>query len=112
IYRLDGSTLAVLDSLRLPEGEQALAIDMGYDEKLFGCITSRQKQRFVQFREIDGLEVTMEFRTEGASFNKISFSPNKKHAATASDDGFCTIWDIATGEPAVYLSTMGDYGNI
>lgn len=112
LYRLDGNTLQVLDSLLLPQGETVLAIDMSYDGKYFGCITSRNNQRIVQLRNINDLQVEKEFYTEGASFNKISFSPNKKQAATASEDGFCSIWDIYTGKPVMYLNTIGDFGNV
>jgi WD40 repeat protein len=112
LYRINAQNLQVEDSLRLPDGDEILGIDMGYDGQVFGCITKRQNDRIVQIRNIHDLEVKQEFNTEGASFNKISFSPNKKHAATASDDGFCTIWDLASGQPAMYLSTIGDFGNI
>ncbi|MEO7922552.1 MAG: caspase family protein [Chitinophagaceae bacterium] len=112
IYRLNAITLQVEDSLLLPQDDEILGIDIGFDGQSFGCITRRQNGRIVQIRNTSDLEVQREFYTEGAGFNKISFSPNKKHAATASDDGFCTIWDLASGKPAMYLSTIGDYGNI
>ncbi len=112
IYRLDATTLAVQDSLLIPEGEEILGIDMGYDNLVFGCITRRKNERIFQIRNITDLKVKQEFYAEGASFNKISFSPNKTQAATASDDGFCTIWDLASGKPVMYLSTIGEYGNI
>ncbi len=112
IYRLNAGTLQVEDSLLLPESDEVLGIDMGYDGQVFGCITRRENARIVQVRRISDLTVQQEFYTEGASFNTISFSPNKKQVATASEDGFCTIWDLTSGKPAMYLSAMGDYGNI
>ena len=112
LYKLDGNTLAVLDSLLLPQDETVLAIDMSYDGSYFGCISTRNNQRIVQLRNINDLQVEKEFYAEGGSFNKISFSPNKKQAATASEDGFCTIWDVHTGKPVMYLNTIGDFGNV
>lgn len=112
LYKLNAQNLQVEDSLLLPEGDEILGIDMGYDGLVFGCITKRQNDRIVQIRNMNDLKVKQEFKTDGASFNKISFSPNKKQAATASDDGFCTIWDLASGQPVIYLSTIGEYGNI
>ncbi|RZL07317.1 MAG: hypothetical protein EOO89_23260, partial [Pedobacter sp.] len=72
----------------------------------------KQTTPTVQIRNISDLSVSKEFVTEGASFNKITFSPNKKHAATSSENGFCSIWDIETGKPVMHLNTIGDYGNI
>lgn len=112
IYRMDASTLKVLDSLLLPENDQVLAIDMGFADNQFGCITSRMNSRLLQIRDLSSLQLLREFKADGANFNKVTFSPNGKHAATSSEDGFCTIWDLHTGEPAVYLSTIGEYGNI
>ncbi|MBC7534506.1 MAG: WD40 repeat domain-containing protein, partial [Ferruginibacter sp.] len=112
LYRLNALTLKVEDSLFLPEGEKLLGIDMGYDGNTFGCITERRHGRIVQLRNIADLALIKEFYTEGISFNKLSFSPNKKQAATASDDGFCTIWDIENGKEVMYLNSIGEYGNL
>lgn len=112
LYRLNATTLAIEDSLLLNEGEEVLAIDMGYDGEVFGCITKRKNERLFQLRKLSNLAIQKEFRTDDGSFNKISFSPNKKQAATASDDGLCTIWDLASGRPVMYLNSIGDYGNM
>lgn len=112
IYRINADGLEVIDSLLLQPGEEVLHIDMSYNTDEFGCISSLRKEHIVQIRNINGLKVSREFKVSGASFNKISFSPNKKHAATSSSDGLCTIWDIATGTPVMYLNNIGDYGNI
>ncbi|MBC7534856.1 MAG: caspase family protein, partial [Ferruginibacter sp.] len=112
LYRLNALTLKVEDSLLLPEGEKLLGLDMGYDGNTFGCITERRHGRIVQLRNLNDLALKKEFYTEGVSFNKISFSPNKTQAATASDDGFCTIWDIKSGKEVMYLNSIGEYGNL
>ena len=112
LYKLDGNSLQVMDSVLLPDGETISAIDMSYDEKIFGCIAVRNNQRIVQLRNTSNLQVVKEFHAEGASFNQLSFSPNKTQAATASEDGFCTIWDVNTGKPVMYLNSIGDFGNV
>ena len=112
MYKLNGNTLAVEDSLQLNTGEKILGIDVDYEGEYIGCITKIGKEYVAQLRSFSTLKVVHQFTTDGGAFNKISFSPNKKHLATASEDGFCTIWDYKKLAPVMYLNSMGAYGNV
>jgi WD40 repeat protein len=112
LYKLNSTTLAIEDSVVNPTNSIFRGIDLGYDGISFATLTSVGATQVVQLRKLDDLSVIKEFSVPGAVFNKISFSPNKQHLATASDDGFCTIWDIAAGSPVMYLNNIGEYGNV
>lgn len=112
IYKLNGYSLKIEDSLLLNDNEKILGIDIDHEGAFIGCITKLEKDYVAQLRSFNTLKVVHSFTTEGGSFNKISFSPNKKHLATASDDGFCTIWDYKTLAPVMYLNSMGSYQNV
>ncbi|MFT3980771.1 MAG: caspase family protein [Ferruginibacter sp.] len=112
IYKLNPETLDVLDSMLLPEKEEIRHIDMGYDDASFGCIVSRNNNAVVQVRNLKDLGIIKEFVAEGAGFDKLSFSPNGKQLATSSADGFCSIWDLGSAQPVMYLNNIGEYGNV
>lgn len=112
IYKLDAETLKVTDSLLLPPMQEIVHIDMDYSHQLFGCINKQGNKSIVQLRSLQTLEIVKEFEAYGAGFNQLSFSPNKKQVATSSEDGFCTIWDLTSYQPVLYLNNIGEYGNV
>jgi WD40 repeat protein len=111
LYKLNSSTLAIEDSI-VDQSSHFAAIDLSTDGNTFASLVELNGAQVIQIRRLKDLSLIKEFTTPGAVFNQMSFSPDKKHLATASSDGFCTIWDIDSARAVMYLNNIGDFGNV